>query len=727
MERNILDSENSEISTTIATNVDNKEEIHNENIDEVKPEIIAKKKSKKKRKLPIKEKIKITPEEIEKFKTQSQTLLPLFISYYKYLLKLSPNDFNSFLSYTTQDLPITFRISQINPYCSNLESEITDFFNINYSHFKNRLNRPKFNFLNNIYQIDKLNKESPIDQELKSILIRENDIGILRQELVAMIPLNLIEINDDDIIFDMCAAPGNKTVQALEIMEEKARNKGILPRGVIIANEIEPKRVSNMSHFFKTQFPMNIIVTSCPGEDFPLIQKESLKPNIIICDVPCSGDGTLRKNKGMRRRWKLDFGYQNHPLQVKLLDKAVQSCRKDGVIVYSTCAINPIENEAVVLSVLNKYKDSIELVDVGKKMNEIGMKFSEGLTRWKVCSKWNDKGDELKWIGEYKEIKGKNELLQESMFHDVYTRDNWESNVFYSDPFNLRRCIRVYSHQNNCGSFFIAVIKKKESTDTDQMQNKDVYGTPLNKEKIKTIGDDLDEFMEYLGIEKEQKKPNEEMAKVIENEIKELNEEKEEEKVIFQKYVNIKEFKSSYDNLHSIFKFKNEKIVEHLYCPRDTSAKIFLFSEKLISLINTFSQMNIEIIRSGVIAFKKERQEFNTKYRLTYYGAILMEPHLSNQIIELNEPSLLELLFNDVEFNIQLHNIPQAYKDKINNFENGTVILIYDSYVITCRKGKNTLALMIPKLVFPSLQKYMAELFKSRKQNNQISNEDELD
>ena len=131
-------------------------------------------------------------------------------------------EFDSFISYSTKDLPITFRISKINVYNDNLEEELNTLFSSN-PEYQKRLKRHKFNFLDNIYELDTIDKKNPTDMKIKQILLRENDIGILRQELVAMLPVNLIPIEDDDIILDLCAAPGNKTVQALEIMEEKAR------------------------------------------------------------------------------------------------------------------------------------------------------------------------------------------------------------------------------------------------------------------------------------------------------------------------------------------------------------------------------------------------------------------------------------------------------------------------------------------------------------------------
>jgi len=88
----------------------------------------------------------------------------------------------------------------------------------------------------------------------KEILMRENDFGILCQELVEITPISLVEneIEENSNILDMCASPGNKTIQVLEIMKEKARMKNILPKRIIIANDLNSKRV--YESFFKKSF-----------------------------------------------------------------------------------------------------------------------------------------------------------------------------------------------------------------------------------------------------------------------------------------------------------------------------------------------------------------------------------------------------------------------------------------------------------------------------------------
>ena len=67
----------------------------------------------------------------------------------------------------------------------------------------------------------------------------------------------------------------------------------------------------------------------------------------VLCDVPCSGDGTLRKAPVIWKRWNAAGGNMLHGLQLQIACKGVRLMRLGGRLVYSTCSLNPIENEAV--------------------------------------------------------------------------------------------------------------------------------------------------------------------------------------------------------------------------------------------------------------------------------------------------------------------------------------------------------------------------------------------
>lgn len=281
-----------------------------------------------------------------------------------------------------------------------------------------------------VYQINKLVKTNPVEKAIQNYLTLENDIGILRQEFVSMIPITLTDINSDDIILDSCAAPGSKTLQLMEKLHSKSTNS--LPKGVIWANEIDNKRAQMLIHLTQNHPTLNLVVTNNDARTIPI--NKHLQPDTVICDVPCSGDGTIRKNKQIKKSWDLRHSYTKHELQKAILENCVNIVKTGGTVVYSTCAINPIENEAVIASVIEKYKEYIEIVDVSDILKSNNVKFREGLCKWKVyldsknlshCGSFSDirkVKDEIKNNGG--DYKFKNDI-SESMFHSIYTEKNF--------------------------------------------------------------------------------------------------------------------------------------------------------------------------------------------------------------------------------------------------------------------------------------------------------------
>ena len=67
----------------------------------------------------------------------------------------------------------------------------------------------------------------------------------------------------------------------------------------------------------------------------------------VLCDVPCSGDGTGRKKRSVIRTWDVRHGLGLHALQLAILSRGLELLGYGGRLVYSTCSLNPIECEAV--------------------------------------------------------------------------------------------------------------------------------------------------------------------------------------------------------------------------------------------------------------------------------------------------------------------------------------------------------------------------------------------
>jgi len=190
-------------------------------------------------------------------------------------------------------------------------------------------------------------------EEFHSFLNISEASGIIsRQEVVSMIPTILLNTQPGDTIIDLCAAPGSKTKQLLESLDNT---------GFVIANEIDYKRTSLLIHQLQvasgSQCLANCIIINHPAQFIPNIYDEKnniIKFDKVLADVPCTGDGAIRKFINKWKDWSVKEAYGIHPLQVKILERGLEMLKLDGILVCSTCSLNPIENEAVIQSVLNK-------------------------------------------------------------------------------------------------------------------------------------------------------------------------------------------------------------------------------------------------------------------------------------------------------------------------------------------------------------------------------------
>lgn len=128
-----------------------------------------------------------------------------------------------------------------------------------------------------------------------------------------------------------------------------------------------------MSHQARRLKSSALFITNNDARFLPNLKidehNNNMKFDRILCDVPCSGDGTLRKNLTLWKNFNTHLGHALHPLQLHILEKAFSLLKKGGRLVYSTCSFNPIENEAVVAAALSRHIKQMELVDVSKEVS----------------------------------------------------------------------------------------------------------------------------------------------------------------------------------------------------------------------------------------------------------------------------------------------------------------------------------------------------------------------
>jgi hypothetical protein len=119
------------------------------------------------------------------------------------------------------------------------------------------------------------------------------------------------------------------------------------------------------------------MITNVNAQFFPAV----IQFDRILCDVPCSGDATTRKNIGIWKRWSQLAAFGMNCLQVDIAWKAcAQLLKVGGEMCYSTCSFNPIENEAVVAELLRRSEGKLELVEITLD----GFKTRPGMSQWKV-------------------------------------------------------------------------------------------------------------------------------------------------------------------------------------------------------------------------------------------------------------------------------------------------------------------------------------------------------
>ncbi|OUC42095.1 putative NOL1/NOP2/sun family protein [Trichinella nativa] len=209
-----------------------------------------------------------------------------------------------------------------------------------------------------IVKIREINWRQTELQSLHNFLVVETACGILsRQEAVSMIPPLFMDIKSHHLILDMCASPGSKTVQLIEMLHADGE---ALPTGFVIANDLNNKRCYLLVHqsLRRSSSPC-CVITNCDASQFPDVfmpdkfgKLTKLKFDRILCDVPCSSDGTLRKNLNLWKEWHVNQAYALHRLQRKIVERGLHLLATGGLLVYSTCSMNPAEDEAVITQIL---------------------------------------------------------------------------------------------------------------------------------------------------------------------------------------------------------------------------------------------------------------------------------------------------------------------------------------------------------------------------------------
>ena len=174
---------------------------------------------------------------------------------------------------------------------------------------------------------------------------------IYLQEAASMLPPLALGPQEGDIVLDMAASPGSKTTQMAAMMKNQ---------GLIVANDNEMKRLKPLSMNLQRCGVRNTVLTLMDGRWF---KQEFDK---VLLDAPCTGTGIIRKSYHTVEEWNPHFVKKLAGLQKQLLETAFRCVKEGGVVVYSTCSLEPEEDEGVVDFLLQKYDTAtVEKLSLG--------------------------------------------------------------------------------------------------------------------------------------------------------------------------------------------------------------------------------------------------------------------------------------------------------------------------------------------------------------------------
>ncbi len=166
------------------------------------------------------------------------------------------------------------------------------------------------------------------------------------QEPSAMLAAALLAPQPGERVLDLSAAPGGKTTHIAALMDNQ---------GLLVANEIHPKRVWDLAENLERWGARNVAITNETPER--LAERFENFFDRVLVDAPCSGEGMMRKSAAARREWSPSLVEGCASRQTIILDAAARLVRPGGRLVYSTCTFAPQENEGSVARFLAAHRD----------------------------------------------------------------------------------------------------------------------------------------------------------------------------------------------------------------------------------------------------------------------------------------------------------------------------------------------------------------------------------
>jgi len=672
---------------------------------------------------------------------------PVFEAYYQAQgIVASEAEWQTFMQTLAVPLPASFRVNLDCDFTEMLVAEIE-------GHVAKRvqvdgqevapIKRLEFFQGGHAYQmaIDRhtLRKDTSLGEFHELIKVHTEAGTITRQETVSMIPPVVLGVQPHHKVLDMCAAPGSKTSQMLETLSRGCSRTGQEPSGYIIANDSDTARAYMLVHQCRRINTVALCVTTHKAQLFPArglggaentpeMETEAARwkvPRValgyfdrILCDVPCSGDGTVRKTFNIWRTWSPGQGLGLHPMQFVIARRGAALLKIGGLMVYSTCTLNPIENEAVVLSLLQESEGALELLDPRPLLP--GLKVRPGLHYWKVIESTTRLQGNGYVVPPREEVEGEQDPVEEALrkanltvfptyeaVPEPYRRWIKPSCFPPQDPevaarLNLHYCMRCLPHDQDTGGFFIALLKK-----TRPMPKPGAGKSPAGAETEAVVEDEDEE-----GEKKEAKKtaptvngggaavpavaeaaaastttasvPVEgavaatteasagEMPTAVAVAPQEKLRQNPPRKAFVPKEFFVPLAEEGWASIQSFYGVSEDFPRDRLFLRKDGCKVVILLSKGLLDDVQLSTRCQLQLVNAGTRMFDRASAERSAcTYRLSQDGMAYMLPHMTKRVVQVGP---VELAAMTVHGYLDLEVLPVEQRPAVEGLEMGSFV-----------------------------------------------------
>lgn len=156
------------------------------------------------------------------------------------------------------------------------------------------------------------------------------------------------------VYLDACAAPGGKTTAAVDVLPDGS---------LVVANEFDPKRCGALlENMMRWGYPATVITRG----DAVRLGKCRGMFDVIAADLPCSGEGMMRKEPEAVSQWSKGLVKECAQTQYRIIEGLVPALKPGGYLIYSTCTFNTAENELNVARIIREFGlEPVDIEDVG--------------------------------------------------------------------------------------------------------------------------------------------------------------------------------------------------------------------------------------------------------------------------------------------------------------------------------------------------------------------------